>query len=63
MKSILWYEDIDRKMHLDPIPFAYDYMKRTGRVSDARLRRLDPAFARLVEDHGLFADSELTASI
>ena len=42
MKSILWYETVDQRMHLDPVAFAYDYMIRTGRVSDERLRRLDP---------------------
>ena len=52
MKSILWYENVDEKMHLDPIPFAYDYMMRTGRVSDARLRGLDPDFADLVKATG-----------
>ena len=49
MKSILWYETVDERMHLDPVPFAYDFMMRTGRVSDERLRRLDPEFADLVE--------------
>ena len=49
MKSILWYETVDERMHLDPVAFAYDFMMRTGRVSDDRLRRLDPEFADLVE--------------
>jgi anthraniloyl-CoA monooxygenase len=53
MKSILWYETVDQRMHLDPIPFAYDYMMRTGRVSDERLRRIDPEFAELAEQHHL----------
>ena len=53
MKSIIWYETVDERMHLDPIPFAYDYMMRTGRVSHERLRRIDPAFASLVEHHQL----------
>ena len=55
MKSILWYETVDERMHLDPPAFAYNYMKRTGRVSDARLRRLDPDFAALAERHELLA--------
>jgi anthraniloyl-CoA monooxygenase len=53
MKSILWYETIDERMHLDPIAFAYDYMMRTGRVGGERLRRLDPEFADLVKRHRL----------
>jgi anthraniloyl-CoA monooxygenase len=53
MKSILWYESVDQKMHLDPVAFAYDYMMRTGRVNHERLRRIDPEFADLVERHNL----------
>ncbi len=49
MKSILWYETVDERMQLDAVTFAYHFMKRTGRVSDERLRRLDPEFADLVE--------------
>ena len=48
MKSILWYETVDERMHLEPVAFAYDFMMRTGRVSDERLRKLDPEFADLV---------------
>jgi anthraniloyl-CoA monooxygenase len=48
MKSILWYETVDERMDLDPIAFAYDFMMRTGRVSNERLRRVDPEFADLV---------------
>lgn len=55
MKSILWYETVDERMDLDPPAFAYNYMKRTGRVSDARLRRIDPEFAALAERHELLA--------
>jgi anthraniloyl-CoA monooxygenase len=53
MKSILWYESVDQKMHLDPVAFAYDYMMRTGRVNHERLRRIDPEFADLVERQNL----------
>ncbi|WP_174273240.1 FAD-dependent monooxygenase [Sphingomonas bacterium] len=51
MKSIVWYETVDERIGLDPVPFAYDYMMRTGRVSHERLRRIDPAFAALAEGH------------
>ena len=53
MKSILWYETVDQRMDLDPVAFAYDYMMRTGRVSDERLERLDPEFAALVRERHL----------
>ena len=49
MKSILWYETVDERMHLDPVDFAYEFMTRTGRISNERLRRLDPIFANMVE--------------
>lgn len=49
MKSILWYESVDERMHLEPVAFAYDYMMRTGRVDHERLRRQDPEFAARVE--------------
>ena len=59
MKSILWFETVDERMHLDPVPFAYDYMMRTGRVNDERLRRMDPEFAELMDQHNLALSSEL----
>ena len=59
MKSILWFETVDERMHLDPVPFAYDYMMRTGRVNDERLRCMDPEFAELMDQHSLALSSEL----
>jgi len=43
-RSLDWYENIERKMHLDPVSFAYDYMRRTGRVSHEDLKERDPDF-------------------
>ncbi|AET89197.1 monooxygenase, FAD-binding protein [Burkholderia sp. YI23] len=48
-KSLDWYESVDTRMNLDPVSFAYDYMRRTGRVSHADLRERDPAFIEQVE--------------
>jgi hypothetical protein len=42
-----------------PVPFAYDYMMRTGRVNDERLRRMDPEFAELMDQHNLALSNEL----
>lgn len=42
--SARWYEHMADKMALDPYAFAYDYMTRTGRVSDDRLRGIAPDF-------------------
>jgi 2-polyprenyl-6-methoxyphenol hydroxylase-like FAD-dependent oxidoreductase len=44
-RSLDWYESVGGKMHLDPISFAYDYMRRTGQVSHDDLVKRDPYFA------------------
>ena len=41
-----WYERFADRMHLSAHEFAYDYMTRSGRVSDERLRAVAPRFAR-----------------
>jgi anthraniloyl-CoA monooxygenase len=43
-RSLDWYENVAAKMRLDPISFAYDYMRRTGRVSHEDLKQRDPDF-------------------
>ncbi|RBL83714.1 monooxygenase [Streptomyces cavourensis] len=48
-RSLDWYENVATKMHLDPVEFAYDYMRRTGQVSHDDLRQRDPAFAAAYE--------------
>ena len=48
-KTLDWYENVSRKMHLDPVMFAYDYMLRTGRVSHDALRERDPRFIAAYE--------------
>jgi anthraniloyl-CoA monooxygenase len=45
IKSAEWYESLDHKLHLDPISFAYDYLRRSGRVSHAEIQERDPALA------------------
>jgi 2-polyprenyl-6-methoxyphenol hydroxylase-like FAD-dependent oxidoreductase len=49
IKSTEWYETLDRKLHLDPISFAYDYLRRNGRISHAEIQKRDPAFAAAYE--------------
>jgi len=47
--SSFWYERIADKMELAPWQLAYDYMTRSGRMSDERLRALAPQFMSLVD--------------
>lgn len=47
--SLDWYESVENKMHLDPVSFAYDYMRRTGRVSHEDLKERDPHFIERYE--------------
>lgn len=48
-RSLDWYESVGSRMNLDPVGFAYDYMRRTGRVSHEDLRERDPEFIKQVE--------------
>jgi anthraniloyl-CoA monooxygenase len=48
-KSLDWYERVADKLHLDPVSFAYDYMRRTGQVSHDDLKQRDPLFTAAAE--------------
>jgi 2-polyprenyl-6-methoxyphenol hydroxylase-like FAD-dependent oxidoreductase len=39
-----WYEHFPDHMKLDLMDFAYSYITRSGRIDDARLRAMSPAF-------------------
>jgi 2-polyprenyl-6-methoxyphenol hydroxylase-like FAD-dependent oxidoreductase len=49
IKSTQWYEHLGSKLDLDPISFAYDYLRRSGRVSHAEIQKRDPALAAAYE--------------
>jgi 2-polyprenyl-6-methoxyphenol hydroxylase-like FAD-dependent oxidoreductase len=48
-KSLDWYENVAGKLHLAPVHFAYDYMRRTGQVSHDDLKQRDPCFTAAYE--------------
>lgn len=48
-RSLDWYESVADRLHLDPVSFAYDYMRRTGQVSHEDLKQRDPLFAAAAE--------------
>ena len=48
-RSLAWYESVADRLHLDPVSFTYDYMRRTGQVSHDDLKRRDPHFVAAYE--------------
>lgn len=47
--SLRWFEEMDRYVHLEPMPFAVEAMTRSRRVDVEKLRRRDPAFVAAYE--------------
>jgi 2-polyprenyl-6-methoxyphenol hydroxylase-like FAD-dependent oxidoreductase len=54
--SSYWYERMADKMTLEPLALAYDYMSRSGRMSDERLAEIAPRFMQAVRASGMHAD-------
>jgi 2-polyprenyl-6-methoxyphenol hydroxylase-like FAD-dependent oxidoreductase len=48
-RSSYWYESFPEKMKLEPWRLAYDYMTRSGRMTDERLKAEAPRFYELVK--------------
>jgi anthraniloyl-CoA monooxygenase len=49
LESLQRFEHMEEDMRLDPIPFAYRLMTRSGRIDLEKLRRRDPAFVAAYE--------------
>jgi anthraniloyl-CoA monooxygenase len=43
--SLLWLERVHEYLQLDPLPFAFQLMTRSGRVGYNRIKKRDPNFA------------------
>ncbi len=50
-ESLQLFENLKDYMHLDPIPFAYKLMTRSGKVDHENLRRRDPDFLHKYEKY------------
>jgi 2-polyprenyl-6-methoxyphenol hydroxylase-like FAD-dependent oxidoreductase len=50
-RSFLWYENVRAAMRAPAMDFTYDFLTRTGRVDDARLKDYAPGFYREYHDY------------
>jgi 2-polyprenyl-6-methoxyphenol hydroxylase-like FAD-dependent oxidoreductase len=50
--SSYWYERFPEKMRQSPAQLAHDYMTRSGRMTDERLRQIAPKFMARFEREG-----------
>jgi anthraniloyl-CoA monooxygenase len=57
--SLLMLENIRDEWHLDPLPFAYRIMTRSGRITHEKLKKRDPEFVAAYETWQRIADCGL----
>ena len=48
-ESRLWFENVKDYLHLDPLPFAYSLMTRSGKIDFESVRKRDPQFVAAYE--------------
>ena len=58
-----WYEKFPEHMKLDLMDFAYSYITRSGRIDDARLRAMSPAFMARYEASKQHGNQPMTLEI
>ena len=58
-----WYERFPEHMKLDLMDFAYSYITRSGRIDDARLRAMSPAFMARYEAEKQIGRPDMTPKI
>jgi anthraniloyl-CoA monooxygenase len=46
LASLRWFETARSRMHLEPVPLAYEMMTRSERIDHEKLRQRDPEFTR-----------------
>ena len=51
-KSADWYDGFGTHMKKEPWPFALDYIRRAGRITPERLRKMAPRFSAEAEHYG-----------
>jgi 2-polyprenyl-6-methoxyphenol hydroxylase-like FAD-dependent oxidoreductase len=61
-ESFRWYEHFREKLGLDPLPFTYDYVMRSGRITYPRLKERSPRLAAAYERYLAERQQPLPAS-
>lgn len=56
-RSADWYEHFGDHMRLEPLDFALSYIRRGGRLSADRLRRMAPGFSAMLDRNGIELDT------
>lgn len=48
-ESAAYFARVERYMHMEPLPFAFNLLTRSGRISHANLAQRDPQFTRVLD--------------